>query len=132
MRERPAGDVDYEAGGAGYARIRQPDPTIEAAIWAALGSARTVVNGRTQAGVDAALAKLRAAVPGGDFVGAAIDLGTAAGCDALVRAVPDCDILINNMLIDFEVPVAKIHTVTGTVEERVAQLKSIILNHKGR
>ena len=44
MRERPAGDVDYEAGGAGYARIRQPDPTIEAAIWAALGSARTVVN----------------------------------------------------------------------------------------
>ena len=75
----------------------------------AAAGARTVVNGRTQTGVDAALAKLRAAVPGGDFVGAAIDLGTAAGCDALVRAVPDCDILINNMGIFqlqdfFEIP----------------------------
>jgi hypothetical protein len=40
----PAGDFDYEAGGAGYARIRQPDPRIESRVHAALGDARTVLN----------------------------------------------------------------------------------------
>lgn len=36
--------MDYEANGGGYAAIRRPDPTIEAAIWAALGEATSVVN----------------------------------------------------------------------------------------
>jgi hypothetical protein len=39
-----AGDYDYEAGGAGYATNRRPDPRIEAYVHAALGDARTVVN----------------------------------------------------------------------------------------
>ncbi|MDC7120443.1 methyltransferase domain-containing protein [Cellulomonas fimi] len=43
-RERPAGDVDYEQHGAGYARVRRPDPRIAARVHAALGDARTVVN----------------------------------------------------------------------------------------
>jgi SAM-dependent methyltransferase len=39
-----AGDADYGAIGSGYARIRQPDPRIEARVWAALGDARSVIN----------------------------------------------------------------------------------------
>jgi hypothetical protein len=40
----PAGDVDYEAHGQGYAIQRRSDPRIAAAIHAALGTARTVLN----------------------------------------------------------------------------------------
>jgi SAM-dependent methyltransferase len=40
----PAGDFDYEAGGRGYSRSRQPDPRIAAYVWAALGDASTVLN----------------------------------------------------------------------------------------
>ena len=51
-----------------------------------------VVNGRSQAKVDAA-AK---AVPGGKVRGIAADVSTAEGCKALLAALPDVDILINN------------------------------------
>jgi SAM-dependent methyltransferase len=40
----PAGDFDYEAGGATYATLRRTDPRIAAHIHAALGDARTVLN----------------------------------------------------------------------------------------
>jgi Methyltransferase domain len=40
----PAGDFDYEAGGAGYATLRRTDPRIAAYVHAALGDAETVVN----------------------------------------------------------------------------------------
>ncbi|WP_375492712.1 class I SAM-dependent methyltransferase [uncultured Jatrophihabitans sp.] len=43
-RATPAGDYDYERGGAGYAAHRQTDPRIAAYVHAALGDARTVVN----------------------------------------------------------------------------------------
>ena len=43
-RGTPAGDVDYETRGIGYADHRQPDPRIAARIWAALGGAETVIN----------------------------------------------------------------------------------------
>lgn len=43
-RERPAGDFDYERGGAGYADRRRADPRIEAVVHAALADARTVLN----------------------------------------------------------------------------------------
>lgn len=39
-----AGDADYGVIGPGYSGIRQPDPRIEARVWAALGDARSVVN----------------------------------------------------------------------------------------
>ncbi len=39
-----AGDFDYEAHGAGYARLRRPDPRIAAMLRAELGRARTVLN----------------------------------------------------------------------------------------
>lgn len=44
MADDPAGDVDYEVSGGGYARVRRPDPRIAALIHAALGDARTVLN----------------------------------------------------------------------------------------
>ncbi|GGJ84753.1 ubiquinone/menaquinone biosynthesis methylase [Pilimelia anulata] len=39
-----SGDTDYAARGAGYARMRRPDPRIAAVLHAALGDARTVLN----------------------------------------------------------------------------------------
>jgi SAM-dependent methyltransferase len=42
--ERPAGDFDYEAHGAGYATQRRTDQRIAALVHAALGPARTVLN----------------------------------------------------------------------------------------
>lgn len=58
--------------------------------------ATTIVNGRSQRSVDAAVAKLREAIPAAQVRGVAADLSTAAGCDALVSEVPDVDILVNN------------------------------------
>jgi hypothetical protein len=40
----PAGDVDYELWGVGYAAVRRADPRIAAYVWAALGDAASVVN----------------------------------------------------------------------------------------
>jgi hypothetical protein len=44
MRSDPAGDVDYDAAPSAYARVRRPDPHLAAAIGAALGDARSVLN----------------------------------------------------------------------------------------
>jgi NAD(P)-dependent dehydrogenase (short-subunit alcohol dehydrogenase family) len=58
--------------------------------------ARVVVNGRTREGVDAALAGLRRET-GGSVEGYAGDLADAAVADALARAHPDVEILVNNL-----------------------------------
>jgi NAD(P)-dependent dehydrogenase (short-subunit alcohol dehydrogenase family) len=58
--------------------------------------ADVVVNGRTQGKVDAAVAAITKAVPGSKVKGVAADVSTAAGCKALVAALPEVDILINN------------------------------------
>jgi NAD(P)-dependent dehydrogenase (short-subunit alcohol dehydrogenase family) len=62
----------------------------------ALAGAAVVVNGRTRAKVDTAVAALAKAAPGGKVRGVAADVSTAAGCNTLVAALPDVDILINN------------------------------------
>ena len=62
----------------------------------AASGATVVVNGRTQAKVDAAAAGLAKAVAGAKVRGIAADVSTAAGCRALVAALPQVDILINN------------------------------------
>jgi NAD(P)-dependent dehydrogenase (short-subunit alcohol dehydrogenase family) len=59
--------------------------------------ASVVVTGRTQARVDAAIAEIRKAVPAAKLSGVAADLGTAEGAAALIKAVPDTDILVNNL-----------------------------------
>jgi NAD(P)-dependent dehydrogenase (short-subunit alcohol dehydrogenase family) len=58
--------------------------------------AAVVVNGRTRAKVDAAAAAITKAVPGSKVSGIAADVSTAAGCKALIAALPEVDILINN------------------------------------
>ena len=58
--------------------------------------AEVVVNGRTQARVDAAVAGIGKAVPGARVRGIVADVSTAAGCQSLVAALPAVDILINN------------------------------------
>jgi len=58
--------------------------------------ARVVVTGRTEAGVDKAVAKVKADT-GGELVGFAGDLGGSAACEALVRRHPEIDILVNNL-----------------------------------
>ncbi len=59
--------------------------------------ATVVVNGRTQAAVDRAIATIGSSVPGALLRGVAADLADAAGCAALVDAEPDVDILVNNV-----------------------------------
>jgi NAD(P)-dependent dehydrogenase (short-subunit alcohol dehydrogenase family) len=58
--------------------------------------ADVVLNGRGQAKVDAAVAKLQAAVAGAKVRGIAADVSAAAGCNALITALPELDILVNN------------------------------------
>ena len=58
--------------------------------------ARVIVNGRTQPGVDAALASIRKAT-GKDAIGFAGDLSDAAVAEALVRKHPGIEILVNNL-----------------------------------
>ena len=64
--------------------------------------ASVVVNGRTPARVEAAVAHIRAEVAGAQVTGVAADLGTAAGVATTVAAVPHVDVLVNNLGI-FEV-----------------------------
>jgi NAD(P)-dependent dehydrogenase (short-subunit alcohol dehydrogenase family) len=60
----------------------------------AQAGAAVVINGRAQHRVDAALEKI-----GPRARGVAADVGTAQGCAALIRAVPRCDILVNNAAV---------------------------------
>ena len=63
--------------------------------------ARVIVNGRTSAAVDAAVAAMKSAA-GGDVMGFAGDLSSASMAEKLVRQHPQVDILVNNLGI-FEV-----------------------------
>jgi len=62
----------------------------------AAAGAAVVINGRSQKTVDAAVAELGKVVPGAQLRGIAADVATEEGCNALVAAVPQADILINN------------------------------------
>src|SRR5262249_22591085 len=62
----------------------------------AAAGAETIVNGREQGKVDRVVANLKRALPDATVYGVAGDVGEAAGCEALVQAVPAIDILVNN------------------------------------
>ncbi|EKS9794947.1 MULTISPECIES: SDR family NAD(P)-dependent oxidoreductase [Burkholderia] len=62
----------------------------------ARAGARVVVNGRSDASVQSALAHLRAAVPDADFDGVAADLSDAAGVARVTQHTSAADILVNN------------------------------------
>jgi NAD(P)-dependent dehydrogenase (short-subunit alcohol dehydrogenase family) len=57
--------------------------------------ARVIINGRSQASVDAAAARLRSAA--GDVQGFAGDLSKADAADELARRYPNVEILVNNL-----------------------------------
>jgi NAD(P)-dependent dehydrogenase (short-subunit alcohol dehydrogenase family) len=63
----------------------------------AAAGAAVILNGRSQAAVDQAIVKVKAVAGGAAVSGFAGDLGTAAGCEALARAYPACDVLVNNL-----------------------------------
>lgn len=69
-------------------------------------NAEIVVNGRHKERVQEAVELLRSEVPGSKIRGIAADVATQTGCANLIQALPDVDILINNMGIfaemDFE------------------------------
>lgn len=62
----------------------------------AQAGADVVINGRSPASVERAAVALAGDVVGADIRGHAADVGTAAGCAALVQAHPAADILVNN------------------------------------
>ncbi len=66
--------------------------------------AKVVINGRRPQDVSAAVDRLKTMIPGADVEGFAADLGSADGVAALVAAVPQVDILVNNLGIFDPVP----------------------------
>lgn len=66
------------------------------------------LNGRTDASVDAALTRILAAQPGAKVHGIAADLSTVDGCSTVVDALPEVDILVNNLGIFEPKPFAQI------------------------
>jgi NAD(P)-dependent dehydrogenase (short-subunit alcohol dehydrogenase family) len=62
----------------------------------AAAGAEVTVNGRTQAKVDGAVAAIAKAVHGAKIRGIAASVSTVEGCNTLVTALPEVDILINN------------------------------------
>ena len=63
----------------------------------ARAGAEVVINGRTQARVDEALASLHKATPQARLSGVAADLSNAEGVEVFVAQVPEADILVNNL-----------------------------------
>lgn len=61
--------------------------------------AEVVVNGRGEAKVAQAVARLQAEHPGAKVRGVAADVGSAEGCARIVEQVPQCDILVNNAAV---------------------------------
>ena len=84
--------VSGSTAGIGYAIVKA----------LAAEGAHVILNGRTQARVDAALQKLNAAGLKGKVEGFAADLGTRDGVNQIAPQFPDVEILVNNLGI-FEV-----------------------------
>jgi NAD(P)-dependent dehydrogenase (short-subunit alcohol dehydrogenase family) len=80
------------------------------AIAAALAEehATVVVNGRTEARVNAAIDSIRRRSPSSAVSGVAADLGTASGVEVFLKRVPDVDVLVNNLGIFEPKPFAEI------------------------
>ena len=59
--------------------------------------ATVTITGRTQANVDAALGRIRVALPNAEVNGIAADCATAAGADTVFAQLPEVEILVNNL-----------------------------------
>ncbi|AGP60668.1 SDR family NAD(P)-dependent oxidoreductase [Streptomyces rapamycinicus] len=63
----------------------------------ARAGARVAVNGRRQESVEAAIQKLEEDTEGGSFIPAPGDITTDDGARQVIEAVPDTDVLVNNL-----------------------------------
>jgi len=70
---------------------------LAAARALAAEGASVTLNGRSRGRVDVALDALRKEFPDVRVDGVAADLGTRAGCAAVIERLPDVDVLVNNM-----------------------------------
>lgn len=59
--------------------------------------ASVIINGRTEEAIDNAIKKIKSKNNNANITGIALDLSTAEGCDNLIKAIPEVDILINNL-----------------------------------
>ena len=66
------------------------------AVGLARAGAEVVVNGRSAEKTQKAAQRVREAVPGAKVLLAVGDVGTVDGCEAIVKAAPDVDVLVNN------------------------------------
>ena len=71
----------------------------------------TTINGRDPARVDAVVAELRAEQPDARFEGVAADVSTADGAASLLEALPEVDVLVNNLGIFGPVPLLEVDDV---------------------
>ncbi|MFJ4466678.1 SDR family NAD(P)-dependent oxidoreductase [Streptomyces sp. NPDC089424] len=78
------------------------------AVGLARAGARVGVNGRDAERLERSVGKLRAEAPDGEFVAVAADLGTEEGAARAVDALPDVDILVNNLGIFGPTPALEI------------------------
>ena len=79
--------VTGSTGGIGFAIARG----------LAAEGASVVVTGRTEETVDGALKRLRETMPAARLTGLVADCATAAGADTVFAAVPELDIVVNNL-----------------------------------
>lgn len=70
---------------------------LEIARSLAAEGARVVINGRSEQSVQAAIRDIQTSHPESDVLSVVADCGTKAGCDALFKAVPEVDVLVNNL-----------------------------------
>ncbi len=70
--------------------------------------AEVAITGRTRQRVEAARERIDRSAPGAHTVGVAADLATAAGAEALLSAVPETDILVNNLGVYKQAPFGEI------------------------
>ncbi|SIN80054.1 3-oxoacyl-[acyl-carrier protein] reductase [Singulisphaera sp. GP187] len=79
--------VTASSGGIGF----------EIARALAAEGATVIVNGRSAATVEQAIDRIQNEFPGAQLRPLVSDNGTAAGCEATLKAVPELDILVNNL-----------------------------------
>jgi 3-oxoacyl-[acyl-carrier protein] reductase len=70
---------------------------LEIARALAAEGAKVVVNRRTQASMEQAVADVRAGLSDAEVIPLVADNGTAAGCNQTISQVPEVDILVNNL-----------------------------------
>jgi NAD(P)-dependent dehydrogenase (short-subunit alcohol dehydrogenase family) len=108
----------------------------------AAAGAEVIVNGRKPAAVAEAIERIGQAVPGARLRPAVADVSTAEGCAELVAAVPEADILVNNVGIFemkdfFDIPdedwlhIYEVNVMSGVRLSR-AYMKGMLARNWGR